>query len=284
LVLVTAADAAYAQGASSQSQPCTKAPTQADLDAAKGLHQAAKQYLAKALYERAIQSWLDAAAFDCTKPEVFINIGGTYERMGDTNKAIASYQTYLDRKGAAADPDTVEKVKNLKALAAKNRQKAENDAASNSSNQASGSSEVPPPPEQPETGAGPGAWPWVLAGTGGAIAVTGAILLGVGASKISSAEALCPDRNCGAAPAGTPPEDLRAAQEKGNSGLTFERVGGTMVGVGLAAAGGGLLWHFLSAPTKTESAVDPTAPPSAKWNVTPAVGWGYYGVSSKLTF
>ena len=290
LLLASAPSVAAAQ--TSPYQPCTKTPAQADLDAARGLHQAAKQYLAKALYDRAIQSWLDAATFDCTKPEVFINIGNAYERLGDTEKAIVAYKTYIDRKGAAADPDTVEKVKNLSAMLVKNKRDAEaaaevaraNGNGDGGSGSGSGSGKDGSDgggTALPSTD-GPGIWPWVVTGTGGALALTGAVLLGVGGSKISSAEALCPSRDCGAAPPSTPIADLQAAQQDGNTGLMLQRSGGALLGVGLATAGGGLLWHFLTQPDKAAS---PTSPETTGgWHVVPQVGWGYYGASTQLAF
>ncbi len=260
--------------------PCIKVPNDSDREAAKGLHQAAKQYFAKGQYERAIQSWMDAYNFDCTKHQVFINIGNAYEKMpGMTEKAIEAFETYIVRAtndprpdgSHGPEPEIVEKVANLKDLLRK----------------------PPPPPPPPPIGpphdnvdivvpatpekptGGPGPWPWVLTGSGGGIAVIGAILLGVGVPKVSSASAACPDRSkC-------TDED---AKTKGNTGLALERAGGALIGIGVAAAAGGVIWYFVApkgAPTTPGTA--PAQPkPATTLRIVP--GPGLVGLGAELAF
>ncbi len=268
-------------------EPCKKVPAQADLDAARGLHQAAKQYVAKALYERAIQSWFDAVTFDCTKPDVFINIGNAYERLGETGKAIVAYQTYIERKGAAANPDILEKVQNLKLMLEKNERDAH--AATLPTNRNGNPPTGPDPgPAQDDSGNPNGAaipWPLIVTGTGGALALIGAIFLGVGSSKVAEAEVLCPDRKCaigGAESTGAEDQAKRDALETGQQGVTFERGGGFFIGLGLATAGGGLAWHFLTEPDTSVKSQTPE--PKSAWRVVPEIGWGYYGASSRVAF
>src|SRR5262245_37013216 len=92
---------------------CDHKPTQADLDGAKGAHRAASQFYDRGDYDKAIRYWLDAYAFDCTAHGVLQNIGNAYEKKGDKQAAIMTFETYLKRSGP--DPTTEAKVKNLKA-------------------------------------------------------------------------------------------------------------------------------------------------------------------------
>jgi hypothetical protein len=92
---------------------------------------------------------------------------------------------------------------------------------------------------------------------GGAAVVGGVILLIVGAGEISSAEKGCPThKNCSS----------QADVAKGSDGRTLEIAGEVVGAVGLAAAAGGLVWHFMQAQG------------SAKVVASPIVAPGYAGV------
>lgn len=269
--------------------PCTKTPSESDLDAAKGLHQAAKQYFAKGEYDRAIQSWTDAYNFDCTKFQVFLNIGNAYEKLpGGTEKAIEAFETYIGRAGKDAEPEIIDKVKNLKKLLAASKQPPPPPPPPPGGNGTGHDININDHPDQPATTGGPGPWPWVLTGVGGGIAVVGAVLLGVGAGKISSAEKVCPNRDCNQAPFGTSQADKDAAANDGNGGLTLEKAGGAVLGVGVAAAAGGVIWYLVApkpqpvaAPTTT-----PAAPPkpATTLKLDPLVAPGLWGMSARLTW
>ena len=79
---------------------CTRKPTSADLDGAKGAHKAASQFYDRGDYEKAIRYWTDAYSFDCTAHGVLINIANAYEKMGDNQRALQHY-----RRIYAADPN-----------------------------------------------------------------------------------------------------------------------------------------------------------------------------------
>jgi hypothetical protein len=74
-------------------------------------------------------------------------------------------------------------------------------------------------------------------GGGGAIAIVGAVLLPIGLGNVNSAQAICgPNHNmC---------PNNSAAIAQGNAGLAETRAGGVLIGVGVAAAVGGLAWQF----------------------------------------
>jgi tetratricopeptide (TPR) repeat protein len=246
-------------------EQCTREPTAADVEGAKGAHKAATQFFERGDYDRAIQYWRDAYNFDCTKPAILINVANAYEKKGDRAAAVATLEAFLARAPNSPDAPTIqEKVKNLKALMqASPTPSATSTAPVGTATPAPTGSVAPTPTPEGPIGARPfGITPLVVAGVGGAVAIVGAVLLPVGLGKVSDAEAKCPDRsNC-------PPSVASA----GNSGRTEANVGGVLLGVGLAAAAGGLAWQFgFNHPKKIESAT--------AMHVAPAVGPGLAGVS-----
>jgi tetratricopeptide (TPR) repeat protein len=204
------------------------------VDAAKGLHKAAQQYYAKARYDRAIASWSDAYNFDCRAHRLLINIGNAYEKLGQTDKAIEAFETYLVRAGDGADPTIADKVENLKQLAAKPDPQPQPKP-----------DPTPKPGPKPDpngndgktNGGGPGALPWVVVGIGAATTIAGAVLLGVGTKKISDAEVICPDHDsC----------NDESARSLGNEGLGLQNAGAAVLAIGVVAVGAGLVWFFVS--------------------------------------
>lgn len=242
---------------------CTKKPTPQDIEGAKGAHKAASQFYERAEYEKAIRYWNDAYAFDCTANDLLLNIANAYEKMGDRASTISTLETYIKRTGP--NPTLEQKVKNLKAAMAPPTPTVVPTAPPTVVPTA------PPPPSAapvaPPTGPRPhGITPWILVGGGGALAVVGAILLPVGYSAISSAAETCPDRgNC-------PNPD---AASKGNAGRTQAGVGWGLLSVGVAAAGGGLVWQLLF----NKPAPAPAAPrgKTGLW-MSPVAGPGQTGV------
>lgn len=277
LMLLTAAQEARAE--SSPYKPCTKTPTPSDIEGAKGLHLAAKQYLAKGEYKRAVETWNEAYGFDCTKPEVFINIGKSYEGLGDTAKAVVAYRTYVERKGAQADQETVAKVKSLEEKLAAQAKSTPVTPTPVGPTEAEGpTNDLLPGETEGQPTVGPGPWPWVVTGAGAALLFTGSVMLGIGSGKITDAEAVCPNRVCPSAAGGPDAATVNAALDDGNSGLRLQRIGASLLGVGVAAVGGGLTWYFVSRPSKTEPSM------SRRWQVLPELAPGHYGVSTRLAF
>jgi tetratricopeptide (TPR) repeat protein len=272
LVLLTAAATSAGEAfAQSPYEPCTKTPTEADQKQAKAVHEAAKQYFAVGKYEQAIRSWIEAYGNDCTKHQVFINIGNAYEKMpGQTAKAIEAFETYLQRAGTDAEPEIAEKVKSLKALLASQPPPDNGNAKPNNGGN------DPPDVKSPK---GPGKLPWIVVGAGGGLAVLGIVFLGVGTSFISSAEKVCgPDRDCKneVDTKAVTPEQADAAVGKGESGKALVGTGGVFVGLGAAAVIGGVIWWAVSPKGA------PAAPAAAGWRLTP--GPGQLGLGASLVF
>ena len=258
-VIVTTAVAVGQSPANVTYPECTKKPTHQETEGAKGAHKAASQFYERAEYDKAISYWQDAYKFDCTANDLLLNIANAYEKLGDRAATIATLETYVRRTGP--NPNLELKVKNLKALMAPPPPTA---TATASATATPSSTPSAPPPG----GVRPyGFTPWILVGGGGALALVGAILLPVGYSAISDAEAICPDHtNC------VNPN----AASKGNSGRTQAGVGWGMLSVGLAAAGGGIVWQILFNKAEVKGPAKPARAPV--W-VTPIAGPGTAGVS-----
>ncbi len=227
---------------------CTRKPTSADLDGAKGAHKAASQFYDRGDYEKAIRYWTDAYSFDCTAHGVLINISNAYEKLGDKAAAVTALETYLRRAGT--DTTIEEKVRNLKQTMTPAVTSA-TPSATASATAAPSAVPRPIPSAPPPPGRKPyGYIPLIAAGGGGVVAVIGGALLGVGTSTIASATKTCPNRVC-------PPGDTESVS-KGNTGRIEQGIGATGLIVGLAAAGGGLAWEFLFNKPR------PSAPPQGK--------------------
>lgn len=210
---------------------CTRKPTAADQDGAKGAHKAASQFYDRGDYEKAIRYWTDAYSFDCTAHGVLINIANAYEKQGDKAAAVVALETFLKRTGN--DATIEEKVRNLKqSLVPTPTATASASAAPTTAPSASASAVPTAPPSGPKPY---GYTPFIVAGGGAAVALIGGVLLGVGTGAIADASKRCTDRQC----------PNKADIDKGNAGRVEQGVGATGLVLGLAAVGGGLAWEFL---------------------------------------
>ena len=255
---------------------CTAKPSQADTDAAHGAYMAGKGSFDEADYKTAINYFKDAYRRDCTKPELLAIIARAYELQGNRAEAVHALETYLERLPNAPDADVQKRhIANLK------REMAE--SAASAAPPPSGTvsaapipsatvapipttaptNEPTPPLAQPQSHS---IAPWIVVGVGGAALVTGAILYGVAAGNVSSAEANCPPPNHSG------PNCTPADASSGNSGRSLETIGVIAGGVGIAAVAGGLLWHFLEPTSSSPS------PQTGKTIVTPVVAPGYAGI------
>ncbi len=264
---------------------CTKKASKEDTEAAKNAHRVAAQFYERADYDKALQYWSDSYRFDCSANDLLLNIANAYEKKGDRAATIVTIETYLKRTGP--NPTLEEKVRNLKALL---------NATASASASASAPPPAPtaaptavptvvpplPPPSAPPPNDGPrpyGAKPWFLVGGGGAIAIVGAILLPIGLGNISSAENACPNRNC------TGPS-AQSNADQGNTGRTEAAAGGALLGIGLAAAVGGLVWQFAGNKPGPSGPPPSSAPGTGKLDLwlTPMAGRGTSGLAAGGSF
>jgi hypothetical protein len=261
--------AAFAQPAVPTYPECTKKASAQDTEAAKNAHKVATEFYDRGDYDKAIRYWTDSYAFDCSANALLVNIANSYEKKGDRAAAVATLKAYLKRSGP--NPTVEEKVKNLEAALAPPVETAS--AAPSAS--APPSASVPPPPPSasvpPPLPVGPrpyGNTPWFLVGGGGALAIVGAILVPVGISAVSSANKACPT-HVGCTP---------SVANEGNGGRSEEGAGWGLLGVGVAAAAGGLIWQLAFNEPKA------SAPPKTGVWVMPTAGKGQSGVVAGGSF
>jgi hypothetical protein len=271
-----------AQTAADYPQPCDASRvTKADIDRAHTVFLSGKQFLEESNYDKAISYFKDSYSIDCSLHAMLPIIATAYERKGDKAEAVRALEEYTKRAPNASDHDVIERrIRNLKDQLARDQPAT---SASASAPSATATASAPPPSssaeQSPATSAAPpmvtaeaipartgghSALPWMVVGVGGVVAVTGAVLLGVGAGDVSSAANQCtPDRHC----------STKDAVDTGNTGRNLENFGGIGIGVGLAVAAAGLLWHFLEGPAEGQSAPAPSAA-----HIEPVVAPGYAGI------
>lgn len=262
LIGALGAGAAFAQPPPVPTYPeCTTKASPQDNELAKNAHKLAAGYYDRADYDKAIQYWNEALKFDCSVNDLLINIANAYEKKGDRAATIATLETYLKRTGP--NPVLEQKVKNIKAQMAPPQPSATATLAPTATATATPTATaIPtaPPPSGPRPF---GNIPWAVVGGGGALAIVGAILIPVGLGKINDATSKCPLKTL---PDGSQTHDCgsnTSARDEGNSGQAMAGAGYGLLGVGLAAAAGGLVWQLAfnkpgSATAKTGLWVSPT--------------------------
>ncbi len=260
-----ATTAAGGSDAALQFTECTRTPTDADVEGAKGAHKAATQFFERGDYDRALQYWRDAYGFDCSRPPLLLNISSAYEKKGDKAAAVSVLELFLTRAKDSPDAPVVqEKIANLRAALDADK------AAATPKPVAPPTMTPPPPPSADQPLERPfGHAPWIVVVAGGAVALAGIVPLAIGGGKISDAEELCPERNgCSA-----------EAVDLGNSGRTLSLVGQIMIPAGLVTAAGGLVWQFAFNGEQPVAGAEgePAAPRSGHATFTPAVGPDFQG-------
>jgi hypothetical protein len=243
---------------------CTKKASKEENEAAKNAHKVAALSYDQGDYEKAIRYWTDAYGFDCSVNDLLINIANAYEKKGDRPGAVATLEAYLKRTGPNSNIEA--KITNLKAAMAPQ-------PTATPSVSAPPTASAPPTVSAPPTASAPppdlphhyGNTPWFVVGGGGVVALVGLAVLAVGASNYSSASSACPTHvGC-----------LPSVTSQGTTGLTEQAAGGVVLGVGLAAAAGGLLWQLAfnkPVAAKPVTARGTPAPPATGLWVKPMVG------------
>jgi tetratricopeptide (TPR) repeat protein len=238
---------------------CTRSPSESDVAAAKGAFEAGQVSFHEADYDRAILYWEDAFRRDCTALLLLVNLARAYELSGQRAHAVASLETYLERRPNAAERDQIlRRIEGLQRQLDRERDEA--------------AAAAPPEPEEGPpapatvvdegTGTTDSYWPLVVAGSGVAVGIAGAVLWGANQStinrsidrctEISRGEYECPDQVA---------EDARAAQRRRNAGI-----GVTLGGAALAL--GGAVTYFVLNSQSRQSA-----------GLTPSVGPGFAGLT-----
>jgi tetratricopeptide (TPR) repeat protein len=254
---------------------CTKTPTDAETAAAKGAYQAGNASFDEADYPRAITYWEDAYRRDCTANLLLKNLARAYELYGQKRQAAVALETFLVREPSSGDKEQIQRrIEVLK------KQIASEKAVPVAPPVSTG---TPTPPTtggtatepQPNTEAQSGkrsAVPLIVAGGGGVVLLIGVGIYVPAHKDVNDSEAKCPNRVC---PAG---DDQAANIKKGEDARKKATTGAIVMGVGAAAAAGGLIWYFAQ-PKKTTNTGTLLRP-----DVTPTVSPGFAGLSLSGAF
>jgi len=284
LVGMAAAVPALAQPPSTYPPSCDASKvSKIDVERAHTVFLSGKGFLDESNYDKAISYFKDAYSIDCSVHGILPIIATAYERKGDKAEAIHALGEYILRVPNTPDREVIERrIRNLREQLAQERPTAtgvttaptgtttavpagtttaptgDTGTAATTTPPTSSTGSLPPSPAGERSVA-----PWALVGVGGALVVTGAVLLVVGSGKVSSANSACPSHSgC----------DQSVAAE-GNTGRTMETIG--IIGgiAGIVGVGAGLVWHF------TEAGPAQTASTGHGTYVTPVVTPGFAGMS-----
>lgn len=130
--------------------------------------------------------------------------------------------------------------------------------------------EAPPTHEAPAP-RGPGAAPWIVAGTGVAVLGAGLVFFLMRNGAIDERDAACaPDTECS-------DNAFTTAQGHHDRAVTYNTVSNVALGVGAAAVVGGAVWYFVARPGR--SAPSRTA---LRWYVTPTADGASLGLGGTL--
>jgi tetratricopeptide (TPR) repeat protein len=179
------------------------------------------------------------SAYDLSHRAVLLyNIGQCHDRLRHDTEALAAFEGYLE-----AIPDAPQRGEVESRIAILREATARSATTATTETQTETETEVTPPvvtpPDEPpqSEAAAPvaeshdaGAGPWVLLGVGAAVAIAGAILVGVAFSDISTVEN---------APANS---DFSAVRDAYDQAPVLSGVGWASLGVGAAMAVVGIVW------------------------------------------
>jgi hypothetical protein len=251
---------------------CGREPTDAEVAAAKGAFQAGNASFNEADYTRAIDYWEDAYRRDCTANPLLLNLARAYELAGRKRQAVVSLETFLAREPNSGEKDQINRrVEVLK------KKIAEEDAAAaalpppTATTAPAAATAANEPAKEPKAKRSVG--PWIVIGVGGAASLVGIAGLVSNKKKLDDATAQCdPGRtNC--------PEDV--AQD-GNDARSAMQGSGVLLGVGLAAVAGGVVWAVLDG--KRVAQANASASRSHRPALVPVVGPELAGLSWSGSF
>lgn len=234
---------------------CTKAPTEDDVEAAKQSHIIATSRFNLQDWDKAIEFWRQAYGLDCTAHAILVNIANAYEKKGDKRSAVHALETYLVRAKSA--PDLVKINERILEMKKDLEPAPTATATAVPTVTATATTTAAPPPPPGERPYGP--IPLIIAGVGGALAITGVILIPVGLGPYGDAQNKCPGPEC--------TEEVASA---GNAGRDTWNAGAALLGIGVAAAAGGLVMQLAFNKPKP-AATAPAQPASGRVQLVPVV-------------
>lgn len=238
--------------------------TAAQREEARGLFEAGRAAFADGRYADAL-GYFERSYAISELPELLYNIGHTADRLRDDRRALEAFEAYLearpDTEGRASIDARIVQLRELVAAEdareaeraelqrsereAAERAAAAEAAAAQSSAESSAESSAAPDTAAASSASEPSIAGWFVAGGGAAVALAGAILLGLAESEAGSVRD---------APAGTPWLDVEGAHARADA---FGMAGGVLLGVGLAAAVAGVIWGAVEISADTQVAFGP---------------------------
>lgn len=214
------------------------APSEARDAEAHSLFEAGRTAYSESRFEAALGHFTQAYELS-GRPQLLYNIGQCRDRLRQDAEAAAAFEAFL-----AAVPDSPQRTEvtaRLEILHA-SLQRAETTATVIETTDATTveatsetTTEVPPAPAAADPA------PWIVLGVGGAVAIVGAILVGVGYADIATVDGASNVRF----------ETVRGAYE---DAPVLTGVGWAALGVGVALAGVGLVWGLTSGGSSGEHA------------------------------
>ena len=226
--------------------------TPAEQEEAHGLFDAGRAAFSAGRYEDAL-GYFERSYTITGAPELLYNIAHTAERIRHDERALEAFEQYLEARPDSEERESIEaRIANLRRAIAERaalRGAADDGAGEQGAGEQGadpddadeGEPSEPTPDPEPSGGSPAG---WIVLGAGGAVAISGAILLGLAAAAASDVS--------GASP-GTPWSDVRDAYANAD---TFGIAGGVLLGVGALAMAAGLVWGIVELPNEQGATVD----------------------------
>jgi len=167
--------------------------------------------------------------------DVLYNIAPVADRLRRDEVALEAYSEFLEARPETTDRNHIEgRIRVLRQQIERERERQNEEARRDEARIEDPVRRPDPRPVDPGP-SDPGALPWIVAGGGAAVAIGGGVLLWVASSDVSAVED----------PDGDMPrwEDV---QHRHDRAPALSVTGGGLLGVGAAAAVGGLSWALLS--------------------------------------
>jgi hypothetical protein len=274
-------------------------PSKQATDEAKTLFGLGNTAFQTSNYTDAIKYWKDAYKRDCSAHLLLKNLGKAYEADAQYAAAVEVYKLYRARGAPKGEElDLIDaKITNLSKKIPATPDTSTATTSTGTTTTTSTTTDTAPTgtvttaptgtSTAPTTESkGPGIAPWIVAGAGGAVAITGVILWVSGNSKLSTAadkfNSLRDPAGKGCADPGRLKglgditAECRSLEEDGNSGKSTRTVGMILTGVGVAAAGAGIAWAILGNKNSSSGG------DSASLVITPGPGLAGLGLSGSF--
>lgn len=227
--------------------PCAaQEMTTTQREEARGLFEAGRAAFADGRYEAALD-YFERSYEISQLAELLYNIGHTADRIRRDARALEAFEQYLAARPDAPERAAVEaRISVLRAAVAEREAQEAREAEARAE---IATEPTEPEPATPENGvdASQSTSPagWIVLGGGGAVAVAGAVFLGLAEARAAEVRD---------AQEGTPWARVRDAHAQADS---FAIVGGVLLGAGAAAAAAGLVMAFTLGEAQVEAALAP---------------------------